>query len=147
MSGLSSPLVDAIALAALKSVHTRTSALSPKSVIIDCIPRPSAAPVTTAWYSTSAVLSVREACVLDQCFTIVPLPIIMPPLVDFLSGPCAQSESTCTSTITPSCFHHPRSPQVSACLLQPFPASRVGFASFVHISCETHCTSDLSRLT
>ena len=30
--------------------------------------------------------------------------IVMPPLVDFLSSPSAQSEST-TSTLIPSCFH------------------------------------------
>ena len=35
-----------------------------------------------------------------QCFTTVPLIIIIPPLVDFLSGPLAQFESTCTSTFT-----------------------------------------------
>ena len=61
-----SPLHEAIALAALESVHTRTRALSSKSVIIDYIPRPSAASAMQALYSASAVLSAREACVLDQ---------------------------------------------------------------------------------
>ena len=102
-----SPLLDAIAAAALESVQTRTYALSPRSVIID--------PVMTASYSTSAVLTARVACVLDQCFTIT--------LVNFLSGPVAQS--TCTPTFISPCFlahiaprHSFHSFQTSGCLLQ-----------------------------
>ena len=37
----------------------------PSLAIIDCIPNPSAAPVTTAQCSASAVLSARVACVLE----------------------------------------------------------------------------------
>ena len=42
------PRLDAIALAPLESVQTRTCALIPRSAVIHCIPRLSAAPVTAA---------------------------------------------------------------------------------------------------
>ena len=73
-----SPLLDAIALAALEPVQTRTCALKPKSINIGCIPSASAAHVMTAWHSASAVLNGRVACVLDQCVKKVTLIISLP---------------------------------------------------------------------
>ena len=52
-------------------------------------------------YTASAVLSVRVACVLDQCFTTVPLIIIIPPLVNFLSGPRTPDLPLSTSGFCP----------------------------------------------
>ena len=103
------PLRDAIALAALDSVQTRTCAVGPKSVIINCIPRASSFP-----------------CVLHQCFTAVPLIIVVPLLVDFHSAPVAQSESTCMSTsprrvlASPTSFPTPlcRIRHLRACVLR-----------------------------
>ena len=57
-----------------------------------------------ASHSASAVLSARVACVLDQGFTTVPL-IIMPPLVDFLSGPVAHVN---LPLVAFPCPHRPR---------------------------------------
>ena len=86
-----SPSLEAIALVALESVHERIRAPSPKSVVVGCIPRPSAAPVTTALYSASGVLSAREACASRPVFHHCAL----------LPNPSPRAHPP----VTPSCFH------------------------------------------
>ena len=99
------PLQDAIALAALGSVHTLTRELSPKSSIVDCIPRPPADRLILGHRRTQRTRRLRSRPVLH---TTVPSIIIIPPLVDFLTGPVAQSESTCTSICISSSHLHAR---------------------------------------
>ena len=65
-----------------------------------CIPKPSAHPVTIAWYSASPELNALAFWVVLQCFTPTPFTVSIPPLVDFRDHPLAQSKSTFTSTLT-----------------------------------------------
>ena len=90
-----------------------------------------------------------SAAVLNGRVTVL---IITPPLVDVLSGPVAQSESTCTSA------HHIDALPASSTLpfwapfrylpafLVPFQLLRVGFAICLHTSFAAICTYDLSEL-
>ena len=81
----------------------------------------------------------REACVLDQFFTTVPLTTIMPPLVDFLS---ALSPNRTHPIVFPRPHHHPRH-------LLHFTSSIYlhAFFNFVQIPRVGFATADLSRLT
>ena len=90
------PLLDAVALAALESVHVLTRGLSPRSDSNNCIPSPSAVTVTMPQYSDFATLQARDARVLDQRFTTVPLSSFLH-LSTSSPRPFAQFESTWTS--------------------------------------------------
>ena len=97
------------------------SGLWPRSDSTNCIPSPSAVTVTMAWYSGSATLQARDVWVLDQCFTRVPLIIIIPPLVDFLSMAFRPVRVNLDVKFPP---HHPRHlPPLSSSHLQPIMTS------------------------
>ena len=75
-------------------VGVRPHVLASVSTWSDSNECPSSVPVTMAWYSDSATLNARVVGVLDQCFTTVPLIVIIAPLVDILPVRVCQPEST-----------------------------------------------------
>ena len=118
----------------------RTWVVTPKSAIIDCIPSPSATPVTIASYSTSAVLSARvrlrsgpmfRDCAVDHHHSSTcRLPL----------GPTGRIESTCTSTFTSSVVL-PCSRLLSS-ICQPFSAS----SNCLEWDSPSSCTPPLQRI-
>ena len=127
-------LLHAIAVVALQSVQTR-------------ICRPSTALVMIAWHSGfCCAMTLTSLVSSTNRFTTVPLVIMMPPLVDFLSG-----------TVRPlrirvhvhfDAVVHVSTPEVPACLRPSLPTSPL--RRIRHSSCApalaAHCTSDLSKL-
>ena len=95
------------------------------------------------------MLGAGVAFVLDQCF------IVMPQLVDILSGPFVLSESTCPSTFISLCFQAARIAHITsstpfrylAAFFSLFQLPFVGFAIFVHLFFAAYCTSALSKPT
>ena len=105
-------------------------------------------------FCTPPVFSESVARVLDQCLTTVPLIIVMPLLVDFLSGAFLQSESTWMSVCASSSSFHVliiadhflNAFHIPACFLHLIQLLHVGYVIFVHVSLGTRRKSDLSRL-
>ena len=140
------PLLGPNAFGASEFVHVLSVAFSPRSDNSVCIPNPSAAPVTTVENCGCDVLNAGVACVLFQSFTTVPLIGITPPLVDFFSMSCPQSESTSTSTFNPKLsrahvFH------VTCHYLPALSTSLQGPGHLVRVSGAASCTSDVFSFT
>ena len=149
-----SSLPEADALAALESVQTRTRALSPKSVTIDCIPKPSSASrddgVVFGFRRTQHTRSQRfrpvfHHCAVDHHHTSARRLLFGP-----LSFIRIHVQIHGRTVVVPR-PHHATSPSPPPlkylhAFLFLVQLLRLGFAIFADISFAAYGTSDMSRL-